>query len=77
MLKFLLIIFLFFFILFRFGGFLLKMLGGPSRQNQTKGRAGRRYTPPGGNVSVDYEPKKEKKKKDFEGGEYVDYEDLK
>jgi hypothetical protein len=77
MLKFLLIIFLFFFILFRLGGFLLKMLGGPSRQDRAKGRKGRKYTPPGGNVSVDYEPKNEKKKKDFEGGEYVDYEDVK
>jgi hypothetical protein len=33
--------------------------------------------PPDGNVNVDSVPPKEKQKKDFKGGEYVDYEDVK
>jgi hypothetical protein len=33
--------------------------------------------PPDGRVNVDSAPPKEKQKKDFKGGEYVDYEDVK
>lgn len=33
--------------------------------------------PADGNVNIDSVPPKEKQKKDFKGGEYVDYEDVK
>ena len=33
--------------------------------------------PPNSNVNVDDVPPKEKKKSDFKGGDYVDYEDVK
>ena len=32
---------------------------------------------PGGNVNIDATPPKEKRKADFKGGEYVDYEEIK
>lgn len=32
---------------------------------------------PGGNVNIDIAPPKEKRKTDFKGGEYVDYEEIK
>ena len=37
-----------------------------------------RYQKPSGNVRVDYVPEDyQKTKKDFEGGQYVDYEEIK
>ena len=78
MLKFLLIIFLFLFIVFRLGGFIIKVLGGGnSAQRKTTSGGRGKYTPRGGNVNVDYEPGKQRKKKDFDDGEYVDYEEVK
>ena len=77
--KFLLIIFLLFFLVFRLGGFLLKALAGNSsgQQRNPSGSGQRKYTPKGGNVSVDYEPRKKDRKKGFDGGgEYVDYEEV-
>ena len=77
MLKFLLIIFLFFFILFRVGGLIFRMLGGGSpKKGQNPKNRGRKYSPQGGNVDVDFEPGKPKKKKGYDGGEYVDFEEL-
>lgn len=32
---------------------------------------------PGSNVNIDTPPQKEKRKTDFKGGEYVDYEEVK
>ena len=78
MLKYLLIIFLFLFLIFRVGGFIFKILGGgSSSQKRASGGKQDRYTPKGGNVNVDFQPGKQRKKKDFDDGEYVDYEEVK
>lgn len=74
MLKFLLILSLFVFIVFKIGGFLFRLAAGsspqhPYRQTRTK--------PSDGNVHVDYVPGEKKSKGNFKGGEYVDYEEVK
>ena len=75
MFKFLLIIFLVGYGLYRVGGFLFKILslGGSSFEKHTRTTPKR---PPGSNVDVDFVPGKTGKK-DFKGGEYVDFEELK
>ncbi len=75
MLKFLLIIFIVGYFLYRVGGVLFKILslGGSSYEKQSRTTPKR---PPGSNVDVDFVPQKGDKK-DFKGGEYVDYEELK
>ena len=79
MFKFLLIAFLFFFVLFKVGGFFLRLLlGGFStdRNHQTSTHSTRK--PKDGNVHIDHIPNDNKKKSgDFKGGEYVDYEEVK
>lgn len=78
MFKFLLIVFLISYVIYRVGGFFFKILtlggsGQRPRQNQPPKR------PPGTNLNVDYAPnsKKGQNKGDFKGGEYVDYEEVK
>lgn len=69
MIKIILIAILFFYALYRVGGFLLKIVSlGASNQSD-------RRSPRDGNVHVDKNPNKDKKH--FEGGEYVDYEEVK
>ena len=78
MLKFLAILFIVGYVTYKFGGFLMKMLytamGEDPSQKNFNNESKRR---PGSNVDVDYVPKKKGGKSDFQGGEYVDYEDLK
>lgn len=62
-------------------GFLLRFLLGRGLANRAsrefnEGQT-RKRRPSGGNVNVDYVPKKENKnQKGFKGGDYVDYEDV-
>ena len=58
-----------------FGG---GVMGRASREYRD-GRQGqqRRKKPSGGNVNIEYEPHEENRnKKDFKGGDYVDYEEV-
>ena len=73
MLKFLLIIFLFLYVVFRFGGYLVRILSGNSG-----GDSGQSFEkkPRDGNVTVNYDPKDKRNQKGFDGGEYVDYEEV-
>ncbi len=74
MLKFLLIVFLLSYAIYRVGGFLFKILtlGGGAQSPQRKAT---RKRPDGGNVNIDYVPGK-KDRKPYKGGDYVDFEEL-
>jgi len=82
MLKFLIITFLIGYLIFKLIGAAFKFVlrgnvsSGQSRGHQTQNYSGKK--PSDGNVNIDYVPKKGKKnKKDFNGGEYVDFEEIK
>lgn len=66
----LLIFSLILYVLYKFGFFrgLAQGLQNPNQQNRR---------PPNSNVNVDGPTPKEKKRSDFKGGEYVDYEEVK
>jgi len=68
MFKVILIFVLFIYAVYRVGGFIIKILSFGSDGSQKR-------TPRNGNVHVDSNPKENKKS--FEGGEYVDYEEVK
>lgn len=87
MLKFLLITILIFYLIYKVGGFFFRMLFANAYQQHQRQQ---RYqqngytqkqakTPPNSNVRVEYVPDQEdrKEKKDFNGGQYVDYEEVK
>ncbi len=69
MIKLILFAVLFFYALYRVGGFLLKILSLGATNPQENRR------PNDGNVHVDSNPNRDKKS--FEGGEYVDFEEIK
>jgi len=79
MLKFLAILFIFAYITFKFGGFLMKVLNSALGQdtdrknvNDPSAKKSR------GNINIDYVPGDKKRGgSDFKGGEYVDYEEVK
>lgn len=84
MIKFLLILFLVFYLLWKVGGFLfrnilvksfIKHQQGNFQQSQQQ----KQYRkPPNSNVNVEFIPPENKVKgKTFKGGEYVDYEEIK
>ena len=77
MIKFLLIVIAFFYILSKVGGFIFRTLFGAAAQRaQQQQRTTRK--PADGNVNIDYAPKEDKKSpKNFEGGDYVDFEEIK
>lgn len=86
MFKFLLITFIVCYLIYKLGGYLLKFfflsLGNKMQNPQNFGQArpnqeSRRST--NGNVDIDYVPKMgaDKEEKIFNGGEYVDYEEIK
>lgn len=82
MLKFLIIIFLVGYVFYKVGGVLFRALtgtlgGGQYSRENFQGRSNQNAKPKGGNVNIDYVPKDQQNKKDFDGGEYVDYEELK
>jgi len=72
MLRILLIFSLIFYVLYKVGFFrgLAQGLQGDAQQNSNR-------KPPNSNVNVDAVPPKEKRTSKFEGGEYVDYEEVK
>lgn len=77
MFKFLLIVFLISYVIYKVGGFFFKILtlGGMS-QRQQRNQPPKR--PPGTNLNVDHAPGQQKSdKSDFKGGEYVDFEEVK
>lgn len=69
MLRWLIIISLFAYVLYKFG-FFRSLSSGYNEKGQTR-------KPPNSNVNVDNTPPKEKKRSDFKGGDYVDYEEIK
>jgi hypothetical protein len=69
MLRWLIIISLFTYVLYKFGFFRSLSSGYNEKQPLRK--------PPNSNVNVDNPPPKEKKKSTFKGGDYVDYEEIK
>ena len=72
MLKFLLILFAFIYLTFRIGGYIMRLfLGSSGKQNQSF-----KQRPKDGNVSINYDPKEKRNQKGYQGGEYVDYEEV-
>ena len=69
MLRWLIILSLFTYVLYKFG-FFRSLSGGSNEKQQTR-------KPPNGNVNVDNAPPKEKKRSGYRGGDYVDYEEIK
>lgn len=69
MLRWLIIISLFVYVLYKFG-FFRALSGGYNEKGSTR-------RPPNSNVNVDNPPPKEKKRSTFKGGDYVDYEEIK
>ena len=78
MIKFLLIIFVFFFVLTKIGGFVMRTLFGNAVQRAQQQQQRSTRKPTDGNVHIDYAPKQDQKTpKDFKGGDYVDFEEVK
>lgn len=77
MLKFLLILGIVFYLIYKVSGFLTKGLfaTGQRRAAQNQARNKSKVHPSDGNVDVDYIPK-DRKKDSFKGGDYVDYEEV-
>jgi hypothetical protein len=77
MLKFLIIFFAIFYLLYKVGGFLLRGFFVSSTTHQTPPHQKKSQKVPNSDLNIDYMPKDRKKsKKDFDGGEYVDYEEV-
>ncbi|MDQ3392551.1 MAG: DUF4834 family protein [Bacteroidota bacterium] len=81
MIKFLIITFIIFYLIFKFGGLLLRFvfraIGARVQQKYTEQHnTFNRTKPNGSNVDVEYKVPKQKNP-EFKGGEYVDYEDVK
>lgn len=86
MIKFLLITFLVCYLIYKLGGFLLRTffisLGNKMQESQSFQQSRSNYQhrrTTNGNVDIDYVPKNgnSTKGKEFKGGEYVDYEEVK
>ena len=73
LLKFILFAVVIYYILRKVGGLMYRIMGGKPPVN-TRQQYKRK-----GEVNVEYDPRKKNKKfdSDFEGGEYVDYEEIK
>ena len=76
MIKFLLIIGFTLYLLYRIGGLLFKMLfmGLTQYKRSSYSRGWRKHSVPDSNVNIQHIPKKSK---DFKGGDYIDYEEVK
>ena len=74
----LLAIILMIFLLFRSLGFFLRLFLGRAVSNQAQNpfQGQKRRRTRSGNLNVDIAPDEKKRKTDFKGGEYVDYEDV-
>lgn len=83
MLKFLIITFLVGYLIFKLLGFVFRLVlkSSASSYGQHQSQQQNRYEgkkPTDGNVNIDYVPKKDQRdKKNFKGGEYVDFEEIK
>ncbi len=81
MLKFLTIFIIVCYVVYKVGGYLMRSLFiSTSQQNQAPPHSQKKSRKvPDSDLNIDYVPHSEKKnrKKDFDGGEYVDYEDVK
>lgn len=79
MLKFLIIFFLVSYIIYKVGGYLLRSFFlSAGQQHQTRAHQQKKSRKvPDSDLNIDYVPNQKKSKKTFEGGEYVDYEDIK
>ncbi|MFK7952106.1 MAG: DUF4834 family protein [Ekhidna sp.] len=79
MLKFFLILILIVYALFRLGGFILRIFfGSLGKQQYSQQQASSSRRAPGSNLNIDNVQKpSSKKEKNFSGGEYVDYEEVK
>lgn len=90
MLKFILFTILFIYVAYKVSGFVLKifdtLLGRTGDVDSRRRNSGPEYRrqkyrqPTNGNVNIDYIPEDDKKareSKNFKGGEYVDYEEIK
>lgn len=89
MLKLILFTILFIYIAYKVSGFILKIydtllgrrdINNRSRNFGPESRRQKHRQPANGNVNIDYIPeedKKERASRDFKGGEYVDYEEVK
>jgi hypothetical protein len=77
MLRVIAIILLFLFAFRIIGSVIRFLLGGASMNRSGSFQQNRQQKPRGGNVNVDYVPKKGASgKHNYKGGEYVDYEDV-
>ena len=77
MLKFIFILSLAFYVVFKLVGWLFRALSHNMGGLDGKGARPYRKTPRGSNVKIDFIPQKGKKRKKYKGGEYVDYEEVK
>lgn len=80
MLKFLTISIIVCYLVYKVGSYLLRSIFlSASQQHQTPPHTHRKSRKvPDSDLNIDYVPQKEKnRKKEFDGGEYVDYEDVK
>lgn len=83
MLKFLIILFLVGYVIFRMGGFIMRMLfSGLNQQrqgnfNSQSYRQPNKKKAPGSNLNIDHIPNNEKEGKKYDDGEYVDFEEVK
>ncbi|MGK7391353.1 MAG: DUF4834 family protein [Candidatus Cyclobacteriaceae bacterium M2_1C_046] len=82
-LKFLIISFILFYIIFKLFGFFFKILlrGSAQQQQYHYGNNNHQKKPSDGNVTIDYIPKDRKNQKkapvNYKGGDYIDYEEVK
>ena len=76
MIKFLLIIGFTLYLIYKIGGLLFKVLftGLTQSKRSSYSRGWRKHSVPGSNVNIQHIPKKSK---DFKGGDYIDYEEVK
>lgn len=85
MLKFIIISILVIYLVFRVIGFFFKLFFGPIYQQQRQASGGgqhyttQRRKAPNSNLNIDHKPSENsvKSKKDFKGGDYVDFEEVK
>ena len=80
MLRFILIVILLAYVFYKVGTVIMRMVAGSAganRNDRTFSGQQQRKKPPEGNVNIDYVPGKDRKGKGYDGGEYVDYEEVK
>ena len=80
MLKFLTIFFIVCYVIYKIGGYLFRNAFISANQQHQAPRHGQKKSRkvPNSNLNIDHVPSKSKNpSKDFDGGEYVDYEDVK